>query len=383
MWNVTSGFLDVVTSTPTASGVGAAGATDLESTLYAENIRVCVKVLASDGTELRIANGSVSMDSTRSITRTCTLEVIPAEMSTKQLFDYLMTPGLELTVYRGVYVSGLPEYVPLGVFSADSIEMSYTVQSAVKFNGSDRSKRIAKNKFVDAYEIAPGNDLATAVNDLLKDRWPNTVTSFGNVSSTINALQLFDSGESSNPWENARKMMMDHGWDLNFDGVGVARAQAIPDPATVNPVFDFGVGETNMVIGGNLKGTLEQTYNGVVVTGEGTGVAVPVRAIAWDEDPASPTFAGSTFGRVPMFYSSSLITTEAMAQVVADSMLAKVKGRAQQLSWPAVVNPALEPLDVVSVTLNGVKSYLVLDSLTIPLRASDPMDATAREFKVM
>lgn len=382
MWNVSQDFLKVVSSTPVAPA-GVSIASDIPTALYASSIRVCVKVLASDGTELRVANGAVWMDATRSITRTCSLEVIPDILSPKEMFDYLMTTGLELTVYRGVYVNDEPEYVPLGVFSADSVEMSYTVQSTIKFAGSDRSKRIAKNKFVDAYEIAPGNDLATAVNDLLVNRWPNTVTSFGNVVSTIGALQLFDSGDGSNPWEAARKMMADHGWDLNFNGEGVARAQSIPDPATQSVAFDFGTGETNMVTGGNLKGSMEQTYNGVVVTGEGSGIAVPVRAIAWDDDPASPTYAGSVFGRVPMFYSSSLITTETMAQVVADSMLAKVKGRAQQLSWPAVVNPALEPLDVVSVTLDGVKSYLVLDSLTIPLRASDPMDATAREFKVL
>lgn len=384
MWSVSPGFIDTVSSTPVspAGSVGVSGGSDIGDALYAENIRVCVKVLVSDGTELSLADGSVSMDATRSITRTCELDVIPTNLSSKELFDYLMTPGLELTVYRGVYVNGEPEYVPLGVFSADNVEMSYTVQDVVKFQGSDRSKRIARNKFVSPYEIASGGDLATAVDDLLKNRWALTVTSLGNVSQTLGALQLFDGGESSNPWDNARKMMSDHGWDLNFNGEGVARAQAVPDPATVEPVFDFGTGETNMVTGGSLKGDFESTYNGVVVAGEGTGVASPIQVQVWDDDPTSPTFAGAAFGQVPMFYSSSLITSEAQAITAATTMLAKVKGRTQQVSWPAIVNPALEPLDVVAVTFGDRRSVMVLDSLRIPLRASAPMDATAREVKV-
>lgn len=383
MWSVSQQFLDVVSSTPVISGsMGVAGVGGATDALYAENIRVCVKVLASDGTELSVANGSVNMDAQRSIVRTCTLEIIPSTMSSKELFDYLMTPGLELKVYRGVYVNDEPEYVPLGVFSADNVEMNYTVQSTVKFSGSDRSKKIAQAKFIDLYEIGAGADLATAVSELLVNRWSPTIVSLSNVSDTLGALQLFDAGESSNPWDNARKMMSDHGWDLNFNGEGVATAKAIPDPATASVVFDFGTGETNMVTGGSLKGTLDETYNGVVAMGEGTGVSAPVRYVAWDEDQQSPTFSGSAFGRVPMFYSSPLIVNETMAQVAAETLLAKVKGRAQQLSWPAIVNPALEPYDVVSVTMNGSKSLLVLDSLTIPLKASDPMEAVAREVKV-
>jgi hypothetical protein len=59
-------------------------------------------------------------------------------------------------------------------------------------------------------------------------------------------------------------------------------------------------------------------------------------------------------------------------------MLAKLKGRVDGLSWSTVVNPALEPLDVIQMNVGGTTYKAVIDQLTIPLKATDAMTATAR-----
>ena len=376
--------------------------------LRSPSMRLATRVAAIDQdgneTELRVESGSVTMDAGRSIIRTCELKLTATnDMTLEQVFDLVMTPGIEVRVARGLKFAsgdspgygigpfGLTEFggdtpaelVPLGVFSTDSAQYSRRVTGAISWSGSDRSKKIARARFTAPYQITAGTDLATAITNLLKTRWQFTQVSFGNVSGAINANIVFEAGASSDPWKEARSLMADYGFDLNFDGDGVARAQPVPDPATSPAVFDYGAGETNLIDDANVSATLERTYNGVIASGEGTEVATPVRALVWDEDPTSPTYYLSGFGQVPYFYSSPQLTTLAQCQVAASTILARVKGRAQGLSWSSVVNPGLEPLDVVTNTVRGVTSRVVIDQITTPLGASEAQKATARETAVV
>lgn len=351
--------------------------------LTAPSIRSVLSVQTRDGIELAVNSGSVSMDSRRGITRTCELELLPtATLSAQQVFDLVMSPDIEIVVKRGILVNGTAELVPLGVFSTDTASISKSVAGTVSWNGSDRAKKISRSRFIDPYKIAKTTTIASAVSDLLKSRWSQVDVDFSNVTGTITADVTFDAGDSSDPWEVARTLMEDYGYDLNFNGDGVARAVPIPDPAAQEVAFDFGSGDTSLILGGDQDGTLEQTWNGVVASGEGSGVATPVRAVVWDDDPNSPTYYQGGFGPVPYFYSSPLLTTVDLCTVVATALLAKVKGRRLGLSWSAIVNPALEPLDVVSTTFDGVTSTLVLDKLTVPLRAAESMSLIAREVRV-
>ncbi len=128
----------------------------------------------------------------------------------------------------------------------------------------------------------------------------------------------------------------------------------------------------------------DQTYNGVIVTGESSANDTPPRGEAWDLNPASPTYLYGPFGAVPEFYSSPLITTQAQAETVAAAMLAGTLGKTEQLSWEQVVHPGLAPLDVVAVQFaDGSSSSYVIDSLTVPLTVADIMSATARSTLVV
>lgn len=351
--------------------------------LKTNNMLVATSVTASNGTELSIASGSVSMDSNRDIGRTCTIELVPTDtMTAEDVYALVCSPGIEITVKRGLTINGVQELIPLGVFSTDQAEQSKSKTATVKWSGSDRSKKVARNRFLEPYQITAGTTLAAAGTALIKSRLNNAVCDFSNVNEAVAAQIVFDAGSESNPWKSARQLFSDHGYDLRFDGLGVARAVPIPDPAKQAAVFDFGSGETAMVLDGTSKASLEGVYNGVIATGEGTDVAAPVRAEVWDTDPASPTYYLSGFGRVPYFFSSSLLTTADAANRAASTILARVKGRFQSLSWPAIVNPALEPLDVVKVTFWDKTSTCVIDALTIPLGPNDAMTASARETSI-
>lgn len=339
-----------------------------------------VLITASDGTVLSAQSGAISMDCHRNITRTCDLELTATSTkSVTDVYNLVMTPNIEISVQRGIKLAdGSFEYVPLGVFSTDTAELPKSVTGTVRWNGSDRSKKISRSKFTDPYQITSGTTLASAGGNLLSTRFADVTYNFANVTETINANVTFDAGDQTDPWECARNLFADYGYDLNFDGTGSARAVAVTDPTTSAAVFDFGAGSTNLVLDGTIYGSLEQTYNGVIATGEGTNVATPVRADLWDTDVTSPTYYLGGFGKVPLFYSSPLITTSDEANRAAAYLLAKLKGKSESFAWPAIVNPALEPLDVISMTIGGQIYQVIIDSLTIPLKVSEPMTASAR-----
>jgi len=418
---------------------------------------VRVSVTASDGTVLSVQDGSVSMDSRRGITRTASLELSATPtLSTAQVFALVMTPGLEITIRRGLKLAdGSTEYVPLGVFSTDSATINRATGGTVSWSGSDRSKKISRAKFTDPFQLAgpitaavstvtgsgtvvtyttsaahgfsvgqyvtitgvtptaynltnaviatvptsttftvantatgtytsggsavASIPLAVAGNAILQSRWSLVATNFSNVTDSLTAQVVYEAGDSSDPWASARKLFSDYGYDLNFDGNGTARAVPVPDPATASAVFDFGVGATNLVVGAESSGSFDAVYNGVIATGEGTGITTPTRGEVWDTNPVSPTYYLGNYGKVPLFYSSPLLTTTAIAQTAATTLLSKLKGRAYGLSWTVVTNPALEPLDVITMNVKGTQYTAVIDSLTIPLKASDALTANARQ----
>jgi hypothetical protein len=333
-------------------------------------------------TPLSFSSGSVTMDATRSIARTCDIEFVPGSLSLDQLFALLSRPDIEVQVKRGITVDGVPELVPLGVFSVDGVPKSLRSTTSLRWSGSDRSKKIARARLTDPFQILAGTLLASAISDLLHSRWALVTVDFSNVTETIWANVYLLPGADSDPWKSAREIMADFGYDLYFDGAGIAKARLVPDPA-VDPVnFSFGVGDTALITEGESAGTYERTYSGVVVTGAGSAVSAPVQAVAWDTDPRSPTYYLGGFGLAPLFYSSPLLREVADCEVVAASRLSRVKGRSLSASWSSLVCAALEPLDVVEATFEGSLRRAVIDSLTIPLRASDTMSSAIRETQV-
>lgn len=346
--------------------------------LASPSMLAAVRVTTTDGTVLAITGGSVTMESRRAIARDCSLTLVPTTgLSVTDIYDLVMTPSTEIVVKRGLMVAGVPEYVTLGVFSTDTAQVSLNAAGAVAWTGSDRSKKIRRARFIDPYTIASGTTLAAAGAALLADRWPLVTTDFANVTATIGTNIVYEQGPDSDPWESARDLFSSRGYDLHFNGAGVAVATIITDSPIV--AFSFGSGETSLVIGGDLDGSLDGVYNGVVATGEGSELTEPVRAEVWDTNESSPTYHLGSYGKVPYFYTSPLLTTTAQCTIAATTILARVKGGAQVLSWPAVVNPALEPYDCVSVTFGATTTAYVIDRLTIPLMASEAMQGVARK----
>jgi len=337
--------------------------------------------------DLHVVAGSVTADCRRSATRDATVTVAPAANQTfDEVFALLATPGLELSVARGFLLpDGTQVTAPLGVFVID--ELTYKrVGSASGWEltaaCTDRSQRVTRARWTQPYQIAAGTALADAINAAVLDRWPGaqTIISAATVPNTLGAQAVFDAGGGSDPWADICSLATSFGYLLSFSAAGVLQAQVVTPLASQGPVFTFARGTAAIMTSQSKVVAADQTYNGVIVTGEGSDVGnAPPRAEAWDLNPASPTYLYGPFGAVPTFYSSPLITTTDQAAAVAASMLAQTLGKVEQLSWEQVTHPGLEPLAVVAVQFpDGTTQTFILDALTVPLTATDVMTATAR-----
>lgn len=338
--------------------------------------------------DLTPVDGSVSVDSRRAVRRTLSAEfvddgtLVPSPGGTSGI----LTPyGSELWVWRGVeFDDGTTELAPLGVFIVTEVDLKDGRDGRrISVAGSDRSIRITRNRMTDAYTIASGTAVETAIGDLLRDRWADVEVSLPAMGATTPSVTL-SQGSESDPWRDAVDLATGAGWDLAFDADGVVRARLIPDPVEDDPIATYEDGAEAVLLEVSRGWSTGTTYNGVIASSEGSDVDSPVRAEAWDDDPNSPTYRYGPFGAVPLFYASSLIRSSEQASTVAASQLRQQLGRAETIGWSQVVNPAHDVLDVLRLLRpsQDLDAVLILDRLEVPLSASGSMSAAARVREV-
>jgi hypothetical protein len=341
----------------------------------------------ANGTILSTASpisGEVTIDNRRSIRRECTLEFVDIDgtlVPTNNISSVLLPYNREVKIYRGiVFPDGTEELVPLGVFVITSVDITETSQGVkVAIRGSDRSLILARAKFTNhEFYIEAGTAKETAIEQILKYRYPKVKTIFP-ATNQVTTLLYPTLDQSSDPWREALKIAESASMDLYFDENGIARMRPIPDPDKGTAVATYTDGEDSVLLQIARSLSVDESYNGVIFTGEGTNLSLGVIGEAWDDNPASPTYR-KTYGEVPLFKSSPTVLTVAEAQEAASAELKKVIGASEKITWDQLVNPAHDVYDLVKVTRSpvGVDKIMMLDAISIPLAASGVMNAIGR-----
>lgn len=341
----------------------------------------------ANGTILSTAqpiSGQVTIDNRRSIRRMCSLEFVDKDgtlVPTNNRSSVLLPYNREVKIYRGVvYGDGTEEMIPLGVFIITGVEIADTAQGVrITVTGSDRSLRLIRAKFTNhEFYIDEGTPKETAIENMLRYRYPDIKVLFPATNQTT-ALLYPTLDQSSDPWREAQKIAESAGMDLYFDENGTCRMRPIPDPDLGTPVMTYLDNEESVLTQLSRSLNTDETYNGVIFTGEGTNLSIGVIGEAWDENPASPTYR-YTYGETPKFMSSPTVLTVGEAEEAAVAELRKVIGASEMITWDQLVNPAHDVYDLVKVTRtpSGVDATLMLDSITIPLEPTATMNAVGR-----
>lgn len=333
------------------------------------------------GDPLEIIDGEVTLDVTAAtrgrVNLTLRTDTVPDSPS-HPLAPY----GNEIRVERGIqYANGTTELVALGQFRIERTDITEQQgATVVKVSGSDRSTRLIDARFPAAYSISTGTGYDSTLETVLEDGWPSIPLALTAMGGTTSQLTIEEAGDR---WQFAQKMAADKGCHLYFNGDGNLVNPPVAQVGDRAPDQQLVDGENGLLVTANSTWSREGTYNRVIATGESTS-ETPVRGIAADENPLSPTYVYGPFGDVVRFYSSPFITTTGQAQAAAESMLSQQLGTTKQVDFGTIVNPALEPNDIVRITntATGIDEDHVIDQLTIGLTADSLMTGKTRAVTV-
>lgn len=328
-----------------------------------------------DGTEIPILAGDVQLDASASIRATLDMETI-GEWPSKA--DSLLAPyGNEIFVERGIILeNGEAEYVPLGYFRIYSPEQNEAPNGSIRISAKDRMSGIVDARLFAPRQFTAGTSLGDIFLDLVLEVYPDAVIEWDDDTNEKTLLRSQVAEEDR--YEFLNDLVTSHGKVMYFDHRGVLVIKSPPNHR--DPVFTVNHGRDGVLVSVSRQLTREGIYNAVVAMGEATDTEEPVRAVVVDTNQHSPTFFYGNFGKVPRFYSSPFITTEAQAISAATSILSRELGVPYNVDFTAVPNPALEPLDPVKITFPRGRAELhVIERITIPLDAGGVLQADCRQ----
>lgn len=326
-----------------------------------------------DGTpkfQLSIVDGDVEFDASAEIRATTDLTVAaewPADIAS-ELNPY---GAYDLFVERGVvHGDGSREWVSLGYYRIDDLEQAEAPSGPITIAAPDRMAQILDERLEEPRQYDASASIRFLVEDLVHEVYPGlTVTIEGfDPDVALGTSRIVD----ENRYEFLNDIAKAHGCVMHFDYDGTFVMKPVPEPTL--PVATVSGGPGGVLVRRRRRLTRKGLYNAVVANGEQVGEEDPVRGVARNTNPLSPTRWGGPFGHVPRLYDSSFLKTDEQCQNAAQAMLDRITGLPYTVSFEQVPNPALEPLDPVSIE----GELHVLDRMSIPLIATRTMRAETR-----
>lgn len=324
-----------------------------------------VQLFTTDGRILDLdhTGGSVTVDRSQAIRRTCTVTGCDTSLIPVTASDQLATYGAQLRISVGIdYGDGDTELVPQGLFRLDEVSGDPSL-GPVTLQGSAIEAIIQDDLFTTPYRAT--GTVVSAITALIQRSLPTA-----NIVSTITdaaiGARTWDIG--TDPWSSIQEVAAVAGAVCFTNGDGVFVIATLPDISTT-PVWAVEATEGGVYISGTRGMSATNVNNGVLAMGDNTeSGAAPVSALVVDNDAGSPTYWSGPFGRRPVIYQSSTLTTTGACTAAATVKLAAAKAPNATGDLSSLPNWALEPGDVIRVTHpDGIRELHQIASLTVPL----------------
>jgi hypothetical protein len=335
------------------------------------------------GTEISMEGGnvkSVADAMIRSVLTLNTLEPWPTSQG-----DLITPYGNEIFVERGIdFGNGQREWVGLGYYRIDTPDQDDVPDGPITVSAPDRMAGIVDAKFLAPRQFLASISRGQLVTTLITEVYPTAVISWDD-----NAVRDATIGRDTIVEQDRAQCLQDLVTSVGKIGYwrydGVFRIET-PPAITGSPAWTINAGEQGVMVAMSRSLTRQGAKNAWVVTGEAGDTAPPARGVAIDNNPLSPTYYYGKFGPAPDFFSSPFIVNNTQAITSAVSKLKQSLGLPYQVDLSNIVNPALEPFDVVSVLYpiagraRSLRSEThVLDEVTIPLPVDEAQQLKTRE----
>lgn len=323
-----------------------------------------------------IVDGQVDVDSARLTRRTMNIALMNpnAEFTPQSDWGGLFYVNRLVRLWRGVIIDGYEEYVPIGTFMLDTVDVvAERNMSIVTMAGSDLWKKLSKAKFGSAHGYAAG----TLVQDVIKDMVDRSgvtrmvIDPLSHRSSNTKTLQADLNYEYDQIiGDELAKLATAWGLDVYFDPMGRFVSQEMRLERATVWTYEPGDGSSLLTVKSTYKDEL--LYNHVVVIGTGHPSGNPRIRGVQDLDPSSPTSV-DRIGRRTYTYESTLITDFDQALDTARKLLAQHTKVVEEAELQTICNPAFEASDVISIkepSFTMLNAQMGIKSFSIPLSSS-------------
>lgn len=316
--------------------------------------------------DLHIIGGSVTASRKNNVRRTCDMTVA--------LDPWLDLPEIDIywsriQLYYGIEVQpGKPEMLPVGRFRVN--DFGRARRGVVDVTGTSFESFVIDDKFPMPRKPRTGVSTIATITTLIRETMGPTYPVRVIATKDKNVVMTA-------PWERERweaiTMLADSIMaEVYCDPIGVFVIADKPNFAKIasaSPVWRVNEGEDGVLVSVAVKRTRDSVYNSVIAFQSNTAEGkAPVWAEVRDMDKYSKTYWNGPFGHVPRFYANPNFRTKAQCESAARGMLAESIAEKRTVSFTSVPNPALEPGDIVRISmLDGTMENHVIDQLNMPL----------------
>ena len=342
-----------------------------------------------DGVEIDISDegGDVTSSAGSEVRSTLTMAT-PTKWPTA-VGDLMAPYGNEIFVERGIkYGNGQTEMVGLGYYRINNPQQTEVPDGLIQLTCTDRWQVIIDGTFPTPRQFPSSTVRADLVQQLLSEVYPSAVSNWDDpivASGTIGKPLAVESDRAGTITE----MLTGLGKVGYFDYKGIFQIKT-PADVTGAPVWTVDAGRNGVLTDISRSISREGVKNIYVAQSSSVDSSFPVRYVAADYGPNSPTRVDGRFGPVPGYFSSPLLLTTAQCRTAAETLLKKSLGLPYSVSLGAIPNAALEPGDVILVRYpekarsRGLRTEThVLDEVKIPIGIDGPIQLKTREQPII
>jgi hypothetical protein len=327
---------------------------------------------------LPVVGGSIEYDLDSDQRSTLKLTVASSDGALVPLLatDPLAPYGQEINISMALVASGQAQTDPISIGWFRIQEPDATQKwlrrssgawrsggAKIELTALDRMAILADARFLTADQPQAGATVLGEIARLVSDLVPMGDIDAGVDDKAVNSSIVYTEDRVA----AIRSLAASTGTIPFIDSDGALRVH-LPTAYGATPVATLTVGAGGVIGDYATAMTRDGVCNVVIATGEASGDLAPVQGIAYDLDPNSPTCFGGPFGSVPMFYSSPLLTTQAMAEAAAKTLLnSSRRGREREIVFSIIPNFLLELDDPVLVVLPDRTIAGRIVKMTLPL----------------
>lgn len=306
-------------------------------------------------------------------------EFNPAKMYVPEACENFIARAMQ---YLDVFVPTTYWEAQIGEFMVDALSNT-DEGDTVSVTGRDYTKRCLLSKFVNSTGYSAGQNIGTIIRSIAVNAG---ITKF-NLPIITDTLQRDLTYErATERWKAMKEIADASNYEIYFDSNGFMVMRKYQDPLLTPPTLELTTGEWGNLVTASNKASDSRLFNHVVVTGESNDTAIPpVAAEARNVQPNSPSSIQKIGDRV-VEIKSSLVTTVAQAQELANTYLRVSSLEEFELDFTSILLPWIEPGEILEIEQERAGNYVptryLISNLSFPLDLG-PMSGNGKRVTIV